>query len=197
MREKFPTGSAQSPTASSKPTRPMARLTRYATNAPPAIQAPSSHLQFGAPSTPCFHRFEYRNSGRFRQRLSQQRTGTGNRLPLRLSLHKRDTSEVRLSFIVPARVGRAPLILSAAHEQPALVGSKLHFFSATKAPWTYRAPLVLMLVSEVSVRCTGHFLAISSSFERCSLLNGPANSISSSIRSTLPSLVSHSAQSVA
>jgi CRP-like cAMP-binding protein len=46
-----------------------------------------------------------------------------------------------------------------------------------------------MLVSEVRVRWTGHFLAISRSFDRCSLLNGPANSISSSIRSIFPSLV--------
>ena len=54
-----------------------------------------------------------------------------------------------------------------------------------------------MTFSVTRVRWTGHFLAISSSFDRCSLLNGPANSISSSIRSIFPSLVSHSAQSVA
>jgi hypothetical protein len=61
----------------------------------------------------------------------------------------------------------------------------------------YQAALVLMLVSEVRVRWTGHFLAISKSFERCSLLNGPANSISSSIRSIFLSLISHAAQSSA
>jgi hypothetical protein len=38
-------------------------------------------------------------------------------------------------------------------------------------------------------------LAISSSFDRCSLLKGPVDSIPSSIRSIFPSLVSHSAQS--
>lgn len=35
--------------------------------------------------------------------------------------------------------------------------------------------LVRMLISEVSVRCTGHLLAISSSRERCSRVKGPSN----------------------
>src|ERR687893_879851 len=67
--------------------------------------------------------------------------------------------------------------------------------------WAHRnvrhTALVLMLVSETKVRWTGHFFAISRSFDRCSSLNGPTSSTSSSIRSIFPSLVSHSAQSVA
>jgi len=54
-----------------------------------------------------------------------------------------------------------------------------------------------MLISEVSVRCTGHMLAISSSRERCSAVKGPSNRTSRSILSSMPSLVSHSEQSVA
>ncbi len=54
-----------------------------------------------------------------------------------------------------------------------------------------------MLISEVSVRCTGHLLAISSSRERCSALKGPSNRTSRSILSSMPSRVSHSEQSAA
>ena len=54
-----------------------------------------------------------------------------------------------------------------------------------------------MLISEVSVRCTGHLLAISSSRECCSALKGPSNRTSRSILSSMPFLVSHSEQSAA
>jgi hypothetical protein len=57
--------------------------------------------------------------------------------------------------------------------------------------------LVRMLISEVSVRCTGHLLAISSSRECCSALKGPSNRTSRSILSSMPSLLSHSEQSAA
>src|SRR5262252_5113572 len=57
--------------------------------------------------------------------------------------------------------------------------------------------LVRMLISEVSVRCTGHLLAISSSRERCSMVKGPSNRTSRSILSSMPSFVSHSEQSAA
>src|SRR5713226_9195675 len=57
--------------------------------------------------------------------------------------------------------------------------------------------LVRMLISEVSVRCTGHLLAISSNRECCSALKGPSNRTSRSILSSMPSLVSHSEQSAA
>jgi hypothetical protein len=56
---------------------------------------------------------------------------------------------------------------------------------------------VRMSISETSVRWTGHFSAISSSFERCSWVSRPANSRSLSMRSSIPSLVSQSAQSAA
>jgi len=54
-----------------------------------------------------------------------------------------------------------------------------------------------MSISETRVRWTGHFSAISSSFERCSWVSRPANSRSLSMRSSIPSLVSQSAQSAA
>ena len=57
--------------------------------------------------------------------------------------------------------------------------------------------LVRMLISEVSVRCTGHLLAISSSRERCSAVKGPSNCTSRSILSSIPSFISHSEQSAA
>jgi SAM-dependent methyltransferase len=56
---------------------------------------------------------------------------------------------------------------------------------------------VRMLISEVSVRCTGHISAISRSRWRCSELSAPRRLSSVSIRSSLPSLVSQSAQSAA
>src|SRR5439155_9178270 len=54
-----------------------------------------------------------------------------------------------------------------------------------------------MLISEVSVRWTGHLLAISSSLARCCSVSSPATVISLSIRSSMPCAVSHSAQSSA
>src|SRR6266481_1598163 len=54
-----------------------------------------------------------------------------------------------------------------------------------------------MSISETRVRWTGHFSAISSSFERCSWVSRPANSRSLSMWSSIPSLVSQSAQSAA
>src|SRR5437667_356639 len=54
-----------------------------------------------------------------------------------------------------------------------------------------------MLISEVSVRWTGHLLAISSSRTRCCSVSSPAIVISLSIRSSMPCAVSHSAQSSA
>src|SRR5260370_23622615 len=56
---------------------------------------------------------------------------------------------------------------------------------------------VRMLISEVSVRCTGHLLAISSRRERCSAVKGPSNRTSRSILSRIPSFISHSEQSTA
>ena len=56
---------------------------------------------------------------------------------------------------------------------------------------------VRMLISEVSVRCTGHLLAISSRRERCSAVKGPSNRTSRSILSRIPSVISHSEQSTA
>ena len=53
----------------------------------------------------------------------------------------------------------------------------------------------LMLISDVRVRCTGHLAAISISFACCSVLRGPVRSISTSILSNMPSLVSHSSRS--
>src|SRR5260370_31651218 len=54
-----------------------------------------------------------------------------------------------------------------------------------------------MSISETSVRWTGHFSAISSSFQRCSWVSRPTNSMSLSMWSSIPSLVSQSAQSAA
>src|SRR5260370_8571516 len=51
---------------------------------------------------------------------------------------------------------------------------------------------VRMLISEVSVRCTGHLLAISSRRERCSAVKGPSNRTSRSFLSRIPSFCSHS-----
>ena len=51
--------------------------------------------------------------------------------------------------------------------------------------------------SDLSVRATGHFPAISSSDWRCSSLSGPTSSTSRSMRSSMPFLVSQSAQSSA
>jgi hypothetical protein len=50
---------------------------------------------------------------------------------------------------------------------------------------------------DCSVRCTGHFSEISSSFDLCSALSGPANSNSHAMRSRNPSFVSHVEQSSA
>ena len=54
-----------------------------------------------------------------------------------------------------------------------------------------------MLISDVSVRWTGHFAAISISLSRCSALNAPVRSTSTSILSSMPSFPSHSSQSFA
>ena len=54
-----------------------------------------------------------------------------------------------------------------------------------------------ILISDVSVRCTGHLLAISSRRARCSSESGPVRMISRSILSSIPCLVSQSAQSAA
>jgi hypothetical protein len=54
-----------------------------------------------------------------------------------------------------------------------------------------------MLIFDSSVRWTGHFPAISSNFDRCSLESGPASWSSRSMRSRTPSFVSHSEQSSA
>jgi hypothetical protein len=56
---------------------------------------------------------------------------------------------------------------------------------------------VTITICDVSVRCTGHLFAISSSFDRCPFVNDPLKWRSRSIRSNMPSLVSHSAQSKA
>ena len=52
-------------------------------------------------------------------------------------------------------------------------------------------------ISLCSVRCTGHLFAISSSFARVASSRSPSSVITRSMRSILPSFVSHSAQSVA
>src|SRR5205814_4436724 len=54
-----------------------------------------------------------------------------------------------------------------------------------------------ILISYVSVRWTGHLLAISSALSRCSSVRSPSRAISLSIRSSMPCRVSHSAQSSA
>jgi hypothetical protein len=54
-----------------------------------------------------------------------------------------------------------------------------------------------ILISDVSVRCTGHLLAISNNLSRCSSVRGPESEISRPMRSSMPSLVSQSAQSLA
>jgi hypothetical protein len=56
---------------------------------------------------------------------------------------------------------------------------------------------VTISISDVSVRWTGHLFAISSSLDRCSAVNEPVKCMSRSIRSSIPSLVSQSAQSEA
>ena len=56
---------------------------------------------------------------------------------------------------------------------------------------------VRISTSDFSVRCTGHLSAISKSCARCSASSSPSKVITRSIWSSLPSLVSHSAQSVA
>jgi len=58
--------------------------------------------------------------------------------------------------------------------------------------------LVWMSISEVSVRCTGHLLAISSRRELFSAVKGPVkHRTSRSILSSMPSFISHSEQSAA
>src|SRR6266487_3597808 len=59
------------------------------------------------------------------------------------------------------------------------------------------AALRRILISDVRVRWTGHFAAISISLSRCSSLNAPVSSTSASILSSIPSSVSHSSQSFA
>lgn len=56
---------------------------------------------------------------------------------------------------------------------------------------------VRVLISDVKVRWTGHFSAISSTLSRCSLVRVPVSSISLSIWSMSPTLVSQLAQSSA
>src|SRR5205085_7949349 len=53
----------------------------------------------------------------------------------------------------------------------------------------------LMLISDLSVRWTGHFPATSISFALCSGVREPINSTSTSILSSIPSLVRPSSQS--
>jgi hypothetical protein len=55
----------------------------------------------------------------------------------------------------------------------------------------------LILISDVSVRWTGHFAAISINLACCSVVNWPVNSTSTSILSSMPSFVAHSSQSLA
>src|SRR5690625_2335482 len=69
-----------------------------------------------------------------------------------------------------------------------------HYARETLSRHTLR---VCMSISEVRVRCTGHLSAISSNLARCSSLNAPCSSISRSMRSSLPSFVSHDSQSLA
>src|SRR5204863_4024649 len=54
-----------------------------------------------------------------------------------------------------------------------------------------------ILISDVSVRWTGHLSAISSVLSRCSSVRFPSRAISHSMRSSMPCRVSHSAQSSA
>lgn len=61
----------------------------------------------------------------------------------------------------------------------------------------YSTAFVTMRISDVSVRCTGHLSAISINFLRCSASSAPSIAISRSIWSSMPSRVSHSAQSLA
>ena len=61
----------------------------------------------------------------------------------------------------------------------------------------YALGYVRMSISEVSVLCIGHRSAISKSLARCCSVSDPTSSRLTSIRSTMPSRVSHSAQSTA
>src|SRR6266576_6342969 len=81
------------------------------------------------------------------------------------------------------------------HEFPvSLVRSLKSFLDSQRSnPFSF----VLILISEASVRCTGHLSAISINLDRCSAVSWPDILISRSIRSIFPSLVSHSAQSAA
>ena len=56
---------------------------------------------------------------------------------------------------------------------------------------------VTIWISEVRVRCTGHLSAISINFLRCSASSAPSMAMTRSIWSSIPALVSHSAQSSA
>ena len=69
--------------------------------------------------------------------------------------------------------------------------------SGAQDPDDFSAARSLMLISDVRVRCTGHFAAISITFACCASLNEPVSSISTSILSSMPSRVSHSSQSLA
>ena len=65
------------------------------------------------------------------------------------------------------------------------------------APDRQSAACVTIRISEVRVRCTGHLSAISINFLRCSASSAPSIDITRSIWSSMPTLVSHSAQSSA
>src|SRR5262249_41372466 len=69
--------------------------------------------------------------------------------------------------------------------------------SAAEPGHRYTGRCVRMSISEVRVRWTGHFPAISMSLALCASVSGPATSRSTSIRSIIPSRVSHSLQSAA
>jgi len=94
-----------------------------------------------------------------------------------------------------ARRVRYPTIFNATRiSGTSLVRSSKSFLDSQRSnPFSF----VLILISEVSVRCTGHLSAISINLDRCSAVSWPVILISRSIRSIFPSLVSHSAQSAA
>jgi hypothetical protein len=82
-----------------------------------------------------------------------------------------------------------------AHRVPATRSSGVVRDTKYNSNQLVQSARVTITTCDVSVRCTGHLFAISSNLDRCSFVNDPLKWRSSSIRSSMPSLVSHSAQS--
>ncbi len=95
-------------------------------------------------------------------------------------------------------LGATPTMTAATHTAGERRRSRSSARGASEhTPDLIQTSRVRMLISDVSVRCTGHFCAMTRSCSRCSGLSAPVSVIAVSIRSSLPSFVSHSAQSMA